>query len=140
MFLTVCTGYSGRPRCMGYDADMIEVTFFPILAAGIVSAVIGFVWYHPRVFGSAWMRMSNITPEMVERGIWSWIGFVAPAMLGQVLWEQKPFSLYLINVGYWLVSFVAMAIVLLFLFCMQFKKFFYGAFAIAAALFVGGGF
>jgi len=134
---------------------MIEVTFFPILAAGIVSAVIGFVWYHPRVFGSAWMRMSNITPEMVERGkkrmplyaffaflasmlaayvmnyfgiawgvydwigavelgIWSWIGFVAPAMLGQVLWEQKPFSLYLINVGYWLVSFVAMAIVLLF--------------------------
>ena len=134
---------------------MIEVTFFPVLAAGIVSAVIGFVWYHPRVFGSAWMRMSNITPEMVERGkkrmplfaflaflasmlaayvmnyfgiawgvydwigaielgIWSWIGFVAPAMLGQVLWEQKPFSLYLINAGYWLVSFVAMAIVLLF--------------------------
>ena len=134
---------------------MIEVTFFPILAAGIVSAVIGFVWYHPRVFGSAWMRMSNITPEMAERGkkrmplyaflaflasmlaayvmnyfgiawgvydwigaielgIWSWIGFVAPAMLGQVLWEQKPFSLYLINAGYWLVSFVAMAIVLLF--------------------------
>ena len=134
---------------------MIEVTFFPILAAGIVSAVIGFVWYHPRVFGSAWMRMSNITPEMAERGkkrmplyaflaflasmlaayvmnyfgiawgvydwigaielgIWSWIGFVAPAMLGQVLWEQKPFLLYLINAGYWLVSFVAMAIVLLF--------------------------
>ena len=109
----------------------------------------------PRVFGSAWMRRSNITPEMAERGkkrmplyaflaflasmlaayvmnyfgiawgvydwigaielgIWSWIGFVAPAMLGQVLWEQKPFLLYLINAGYWLVSFVAMAIVLLF--------------------------
>jgi len=50
----------------------------------------------------------------VELGIWSWIGFVAPAMLGQVLWEQKPFSLYLINAGYWLVSFIAMAIVLLF--------------------------
>lgn len=134
---------------------MIEVTFLSILAAGIVSAIIGFVWYHPRVFGSAWMRMSNVTPEMVERGkrrmplyaflaflasmvvayvmsfvapvlvypdwigaielgIWLWIGFVAPTMLGQVLWEQKPFLLYLINAGYWLVSFIAMAVVLLF--------------------------
>ena len=134
---------------------MIEVTFFPVLAAGIVSAVIGFVWYHPRVFGGAWMRMSNVTPEMagrgkkrmplyaffaflasmlaayvmnyfgiawgvydvigaIELGIWPWIGFVAPAILGQVFWDQKPFLLYLINAGYWLVSFVAMAIVLLF--------------------------
>jgi hypothetical protein len=133
---------------------MIEVSFFPILFAGIAAMLIAFVWYDPRVFGSAWSRMNNMTPEMVERGkkkmlvmapigflasmviayvmsyfgiawgvydvigaielgFWCWAGFVAPILLGVVLWEQKPFTLYLINVGYWLVSLIAMAVVLL---------------------------
>jgi hypothetical protein len=115
--------------------------------------LLGTVWYSPRVFGAAWMRMVNITPEMAEKGkrrmllmalvgflaamliawvmsyvgvllgvydwfgaielgFWCWIGFVAPTMLGIVLWEQKPFKLYLINVLYWLVAFVLMALVL----------------------------
>jgi len=134
---------------------MFEVAFLPILFAGVVSVVIGFVWYHPKVFGSAWVRLTNLSPEAVETGkkrmplmaffglvasmlaayvmnyfgvawgvydvigaielgFWCWIGFVAPTMLGIVLWEQKSFKLYLINVLYWLVSFIAMAIVLVF--------------------------
>ena len=134
---------------------MLEVKLLSVFFAGIVSLVIGFVWYHPRVFGSVWMRLSNITPESVEKGkrrmpvyafigllasmlaayvmnyfgiawgvydvigaielgFWSWVGFVAPTMLGMVLWEQKPLTLYCINALYWLVSFIAMAIVLLF--------------------------
>ena len=134
---------------------MFEVAFLPILFAGVVSVVIGFVWYHPKVFGSAWVRLTNLSPEAVEKGkkrmplmaffglvasmlaayvmnyfgvawgvydvigaielgFWCWIGFVAPTMLGIVLWEQKSFKLYLINVLYWLVSFIAMAIVLVF--------------------------
>lgn len=135
---------------------MIEVMFFPILIAGIVSMLIAFAWYHPRVFGSAWARMTNLSPEMVEAGkrrmpftapigllasmlvayvmnyfgiawgvfdvigaielaFWCWVGFMAPTMLGVVLWEQKSFKLYLINAGYWLVALIAMAIILLLL-------------------------
>lgn len=131
----------------------MEVTFWPILAAGVASVLIGWVWYHPKVFGAAWMRLANVTPEMAERGkermpfyvifallasmlvayvmnyfgiawgvydwigaielgFWCWLGFVAPTMLGMVLWEQKPFRLYLINALYWLVAFVAMALIL----------------------------
>lgn len=130
--------------------------FFPILIAGIVSMLIAFAWYHPRVFGSAWARMTNLSPEMVEAGkrrmpftapigllasmlvayvmnyfgiawgvfdvigaielaFWCWVGFMAPTMLGVVLWEQKSFKLYLINAGYWLVALIAMAIILLLL-------------------------
>ncbi len=133
---------------------MITTTFWPIVTAGIVSALIGWVWYHPRVFGSAWMRMSGITPEMAERGkknmplyasiafvasmliayvmnyfvtmwwisdwrgavslgFWCWAGFVAPTMIGMVLWDHKPVRLYLINTFYWLVAFIAIALVLL---------------------------
>lgn len=132
---------------------MSEIAFVPIFFAGVVSVVIGFIWYHPRVFGSTWTRLANLSPETVERGkkrmplmafvgllasmlmayvmafmlpvlvipdwigaiefaFWLWLGFVAPTMLGIVLWEQKSIKLYLINVSYWLVSFVAMALVL----------------------------
>ncbi len=132
---------------------MIEVSFLPVLFAGVISVVIGFIWYHPKVFGSAWVRLTNLSPEAVEKGkkrmplmaffglvasmlaayvmnyfgiawggyddigaielgIWCWIGFVAPTMLGIVLWEQKSFKLYLINALYWLASFIAMAIIL----------------------------
>lgn len=47
---------------------MFEPTILRILFAGIVSVVIGVVWYHPRVLGTWWMRYSGITPEEAERG------------------------------------------------------------------------
>ena len=48
--------------------NMMEVTFWPILAAGVASVLIGWVWYHPSIFGGSWMRMGGMTPEMAERG------------------------------------------------------------------------
>ncbi len=141
---------------MSYTVRMSFVAaVVPILLAGVVSAVIGFAWYHPRVFGGVWMRLSGVTPETVERGkkkmhvyaslallasivaayvlhwlivatdargilgavklaVLAWFGFVAPAMSGIVLWEQKPVALYLVNTLYWLVSFVVMSVVLVF--------------------------
>lgn len=132
---------------------MFEVSFLSILLAGASSVALAFVWYHPRVFGSLWMRLTNLTPEQVEKGkkrmpvmafiaflgsmlsayvmafmlpllvipdligaiefaIWTWLGFVAPALLGQVLWEQKSFKLYLINALFLLASFILMATIL----------------------------
>ncbi len=121
--------------------------------AGFANVVIGMIWYHPKVFGGAWMRMSGIAPvegyptwkmmvsaffallagmliawvmslvgyalnefvdwiSALELGFWCWLGFIAPTLLGTVLWERKPFTLYLINTSYWLVSFIAIALVL----------------------------
>ncbi len=135
---------------------MFEVTFLPILLAGIASLVLGFIWHHPRVFGSYWMRYNNFTPDQAERGkkkmplmaflallasmvaayvlnhfgiawgvfdwigavelgIWVWIGFVAPPMLGMVLWEQKPDKYFAVVAGFWLVSFIVMGLVLVLL-------------------------
>lgn len=40
----------------------------------------------------------------MECGLLAWLAFVAPALLGQILWENKPIKLYVLNVGYYLVT------------------------------------
>ena len=45
----------------------------------------------------------------IEVGFWLWAGFVAPTMIGMVLWEGKPLMLYLINAAYWLVALIVIA-------------------------------
>jgi hypothetical protein len=32
-------------------------------ATALVPLVLGFIWYHPKVFGNAWMKATGITPE-----------------------------------------------------------------------------
>ncbi len=41
--------------------------------------------------------------EGVQLGFWVWLGFIATSMIGLVLWDMKPFTLYVINSGYYLV-------------------------------------
>ena len=45
-------------------------------------------------------------------GFWIWLGFFAAVMVGTILWEGKPLSLYFLNVFYWLVNVEAMAVIL----------------------------
>ncbi|MEK6935014.1 MAG: DUF1761 domain-containing protein [Nanoarchaeota archaeon] len=45
-------------------------------------------------------------------GVMVWLGFIATTTLGVVLWEGKPFKLYLLNNGYHLVSLVVMGAIL----------------------------
>ncbi len=132
---------------------MLTLSIWPLVAAAAAATAIGYVWYHPRLFGKMWMRLSGMTPEMAEHGAKHihlytlagfaaclivafvmrmflvglgifdvagaarlayvlFLGFAAPLLLGSVIWEHRPFALYLLNIGYWLVAFVAMAIIL----------------------------
>lgn len=83
----------------------------PLMAAlALIASIVAA--YVMSYFALAWGVFDWI--GALELAFWCWIGFAAPPMLGQFLWEQKPFKLYLINAGYWLVAFIAMALVLLF--------------------------
>lgn len=68
------------------------ITFLGILIAGITGMAIGFVWYHPRVFGTLWMRLSGISPEQVSggrRAQWATLlGFVASLIMASILYFQ----------------------------------------------------
>lgn len=39
----------------------------PVFAAGLVPFIVGSFWYHPRIFGTYWIRMKRVTPDMAER-------------------------------------------------------------------------
>lgn len=61
--------------------------------------------------------MSYVLSGMVGAGtammgatvaFWLWLGFMAPIMMGSVLWEGKSWNLYAINVGHYLVALVVM--------------------------------
>ncbi len=42
----------------------------------------------------------------LEAGFWIWLGFIATTMTGMVLWEGKPWKVYFINAGFYLVSLI----------------------------------
>lgn len=58
-----------------------------------------------------YVQATNLAAS-TQLGFWLWAGFVVPLFLGSILWERKPVKLYLINVGYQLVSLVVMAAIL----------------------------
>ena len=41
-------------------------------------------------------------------GAAAWLGFLATSQMGMVFWENKPWSLYLLSTGHYLVSLVVM--------------------------------
>ncbi len=54
---------------------------------------------------------SGFSPLVVAPVVW--LGFIAPIMLGSVLYERRSWTLFAINAGYRLVALVAMAAVLM---------------------------
>jgi len=46
----------------------MQINYFTFLVAAIVTLVVGFVWYHPKVFGTIWMKENNFTQEELRKG------------------------------------------------------------------------
>jgi len=42
--------------------------FLHCAVAALVSFVVGFIWYNPKVFGTAWMNAAGLTEEKIKSG------------------------------------------------------------------------
>lgn len=42
--------------------------FYAILVSALVTLLVGFVWYNPKVFGTIWMKESGMTEEKSKQG------------------------------------------------------------------------
>ncbi len=46
----------------------MEINFYSLILAALSTLVVGFVWYHPKVFGTIWMKESGMTKEKMKGG------------------------------------------------------------------------
>lgn len=69
--------------------------------AALVPLIVGFIWYHPKVFGNAWMREANVSEEKLQKGnmflifgLTVFLSFIAAfALLPAVVHQMGAFGL-----------------------------------------------
>jgi len=74
---------------------------YSMMALGAL--IMSFILAHAVIFANAYLGTSGIEGGLMT-GFMSWIGFIAPVTLGTVLWEGKPWKLWVINTLYYLVG------------------------------------
>jgi hypothetical protein len=79
--------------------------------AFIGSLVMSYVLANALVFAS-FFTFSEGARAGAMVGFWNWLGFIAPVTMGSVLWEGKSWRLWFLNNAYYLVSLIAMGIIL----------------------------
>jgi hypothetical protein len=77
----------------------------------IGSLVLSFFLYHSIVFGDAFFKMSGIGGGLMG-GFFGWLGYIAPVTLCTKIYEKKPWGLWLLDNAFWLISLLAMGIIL----------------------------
>lgn len=77
----------------------------------IGTLLMAYVLAHVLIFSMAYMNTAGLDAG-ITAGIWVWLGFVAPTTVGMVLWEGKPWKLWFIVAGYYLVSIPMMGVIL----------------------------
>ena len=77
----------------------------------IGSLVMSYTLSHALIFASTYLNTSGVSAGLTA-GFWNWFGFIAPVSLGVVLWDGKPWKLFLLNAGYYLATLLAMGVIL----------------------------
>ena len=108
----------GKPwmKMMGFKKQDMDAMAKKEVAKSYVlmmlgSLVMAFVLAHSLIFASAYLQIEGISAGLMA-GLWNWLGFVAPTTMGSVLWEGKPWKLWMINSGFYLVSLSVMGVIL----------------------------
>lgn len=100
-----------RISAMRADPKMKNMVMRNYALVGVGALIMAFVMSHAIVFAGAYMNVSGVSAGL-QAGFWNWLGFVAPVTLGAVLWEGKPWMLWVLNAGYYLVSLLLMGLIL----------------------------
>lgn len=83
----------------------------PIIISLIGALFMAFAFNHALVFASTFLQTYGAKAGLMG-AFWNWLGFVVPVLLAFVAWEGKPFKLWMIHAGYWLVLLGIMGMIL----------------------------
>lgn len=70
----------------------------PMIIASVGALVMAYV-----LSGFVQLGASMTAVEGATLGFWVWLGFIATTTLSPILWENKPWNLYVLNNGYYVV-------------------------------------
>lgn len=75
------------------------------------SLMMSYVLDHSIAFGSAYMHMSGVASGL-QGGFFNWLGFIVPLTLMAVVYEKRPWKLWVLDISFWLVSLLVMGAIL----------------------------
>jgi len=84
-------------------------TRYAIMALG--AFLMSFILAHAIIFAETFMQIGGALAGVLV-GVMNWLGFIVPVSLSVVLWDNKPWKLWFINAGYYLVGLVIIGAVL----------------------------
>lgn len=93
------------------SAEMMKKGQKAMLINFFVMLVTAYTLNHVIQFSLYTLGEAPLTTGLMT-GFWMWLGFVAPILLGSVLWESKSLGFYAINAAHYLVTFLAMGAIL----------------------------
>ncbi|MBX4186694.1 MAG: DUF1761 domain-containing protein [Candidatus Doudnabacteria bacterium] len=75
------------------------------------SLLMAFVLAHSLVFAESYMKVSGVAAGL-QAAVWSWLGFIVPVTLGNVLWGGQSWKLWFLGNGYQLIQLLIFGIIL----------------------------
>ena len=107
---TALMGWSEAEMAIGREKMKKEGwKTYSIQALGAL--VMAYILAHYFVFASTYTNTPGLTGGLMV-GFWSWLGFIAPVTLGVVLWDGKPWKLWFLQSGYYLVALLVMGVII----------------------------
>jgi len=75
------------------------------------SLIMSYMLAYALLYANAYHRTSGISSGLIA-GCLTWLGFIAPVTVGSVIYENRSWSLWVLNNGYWLASLLVMGAIL----------------------------
>jgi hypothetical protein len=110
-------------RGMNFPADFKPARNKMILAYLLMlvgSFFMFFIFQHTFIAYRDSYRLDDSDYELtvldgIMGAVFTWLGFIVPIHFGQVTWEGKPWSLFTVNVSYYLISLLAAGMIYAFM-------------------------
>ena len=84
------------------------------IASFVGALVMAYILSHSIAFAASYPALASYANLQVglTTGFFMWLGFVAPVTVGTVFWDGRPWRLWFINAGYYLVQLLVMGTIL----------------------------
>jgi hypothetical protein len=89
----------------------MKVTAVSVIVALVGAFFTAYILAHAVIFAGSYMKTGGIGLGLTT-GLFNWLGFIAPVTIGVVIYEKKPFMLWVLTNAYWLISLLVMGIIL----------------------------